>query len=170
MGFCEQCKFRGRRSVGTRKNRLRELTKIVKRGQGGGPPVSDSSGGLNHKRGGNTQEAFANISGKEPTGRLHFCPERPNNCELFPERERSLKCWCPDAAGTEEPLRLGIESCPKFSGHCSKIFLGHQTHIRGAHGEARGPPMMTEIRSEPCGRFCDLNNFENADEQQLHDH
>jgi hypothetical protein len=37
MGFCEQCKFRGRRSVATRKNRLRELTKIVKRGRGRGP-------------------------------------------------------------------------------------------------------------------------------------
>jgi hypothetical protein len=30
VGFCEQCKFHGRRSVGTRKNRLRELTKVVK--------------------------------------------------------------------------------------------------------------------------------------------
>jgi hypothetical protein len=37
-------------------------------------------------------------------------------------------------------------------------------------GKREGSPKKTEILSEPCGQFCDLNNFENADEQQQHDH
>jgi hypothetical protein len=37
-------------------------------------------------------------------------------------------------------------------------------------GKREGSPKKTEILSEPCVQFCDLNNFENADEQQLHDH
>jgi hypothetical protein len=63
--------------------------KLLKKGGEGGPPVSDSRGGLNHNLGGYTQEAFSNLLGKEPKDRLHFCPERPNICEFLPERERS---------------------------------------------------------------------------------
>jgi hypothetical protein len=121
--------------------------KLLKKGGEVGPPVSDSRGGLNHKRGGYTQEAFSNLLGKEPKGRLHFCPERPNTCEFFLREKGPIYDVGLLPLGLQSHLVWGQNPAQNSLGTVPKSSWAAKSTSAGPKGERERSSMMAEIRS-----------------------